>query len=128
MKIPNSKLCCQFKHSLYYVPDTYSYEYIDKETGEIKIHTGKYRRRAKSIDEVPYWRIYIVRTITLDKPDEFGSKTRREIVHRTGGNYSIETVFDLLRSWGDPGNNRIVDYNIRYHYEAWPRRTLRNRK
>ena len=128
MKIPNSKLCCQFKHSLYYIPDTYSYEYTDKETGEIKTRTGKYRRRAKSIDEVPYWRIYIVRITTLDKPDEYGYKTHRKIVHWSRFNYTIDKVFNLLRSWGDPSNDYTIDYGQRYIYEAWPRKTRRNKK
>ena len=127
MKIPNSKLHCQFKHSLYYIPDTYSYEYTD-EDGEVKTQTGKFRRHAESMDEVPYWRLYIVKIITLDKPDKYGRTTYREIVHKTVCNYPINDVFHLLRKWGDPNDSYPIAKGQRYIYEAWPRKTKRNKK
>ena len=127
MKIPNSNLYCQFHYKDYI--KTSQLEAVNiklqNETKQIFVRT---KERATSIDEVPYWRIYIVRTVTLDEPDEYGRKTRREIVHKTIGNYPIDDVFKLLRSWGDPSNGYTIIKCYKYHYEAWPRKTASNRR
>ena len=124
MKILDTNIHCTFHYRLYKKKqrvETVTYN-IDDITRTYKIKLNEY---AKSIDEVPYWRLYIVKFKRIQTP--YGIKFERTIVYKSVCNYNFMDICDLMTRMGNLKDNYVPDKYSYYRYECWPRTTMFNK-
>ena len=114
MKILNTDIHCTFHYKLYKKK-----QHVETDN---KIKINEY---AKSIDEVPYWRLYIVKFQRKQTPH--GIKFERTIVYKSVGNYNFMDICDLMARIGNPKDNYMPKRYSYYRYECWPRATISNK-
>ena len=119
MKILNTNIHCTFHYKLY---KKKQHVETDGITHTHKIKTNEY---AKSIDEVPYWRLYIVKIKRIQTPH--GIKFERTIVYKSVGNHNFTDICDLMARIGNPKDNYMPQRYSYYRYECWPRATMCNK-
>lgn len=131
MKIPNTNICCKFLYQAYKLNPHIEIVKFEEhgavtQDGEI-IPFNKLRKlyRATSIKQVPYWRLYIVKH--YKEGTWYGVRHRREIIHKTFCNYSYEFICELIRNTGDLKDIYDEMPGVYYSYEAWPRKTTKNK-
>ena len=128
MKIPNTNICCTFYYQQFKIK-----QHKRTMVGMFQTDEGEipYRNRitcstyAKSIDDVPYWRLYIVKKERVKT--KYGVVIRRNVVFKTQLNFDFQNVCDLISRLGNLKNNYGHTKGVSYCYECWPRRTMFNR-
>ena len=123
MRIPGSNLTCQFYYK-HYCTGVKQHTVRFELNGVTQAYPVRTKTHATSIDQVPYWRIYIVKRCRVST--EYGDKYVREIIHKTVANYTFDDVCEFIREWGKPEYKSHK--GCTYFYEAWPRKTRHNRK
>ena len=119
MRILDTNIHCTFHYKLYKKK-----QHVETVTYNIdgKIKTNEY---AKSIEEVPYWRLYVVKIKRIRT--QHGIKFERTIVHKSVGNYDFMNICDLMTRIGNPNDNYMPERYSYYRYECWPRATMCNK-
>jgi hypothetical protein len=126
MKIPETNLYCTF-HTKQFKIKQINKTHTGVLFNQIVKYPIRYAEYATSIDQVPYWRLYIVaerKIYNFNLP-----KIVRTIVYKSANNYELSEIFSLIKKLGNPNDNyeqHDGQYNIRYHYEAYPRATRKN--
>lgn len=123
MKIPNSNVTCQFYYQRYRtdtvrISKTITY---DDTTLYCPINI---RLHAKSIEEVPYWSLYIVKRKLIQKYP-FVRYTNKYVCKSTF-NHTFDELCNLLRDLGNANDLYRKEKDTTYFYAAWPRKTRCN--
>lgn len=124
MRILDTNIHCTFHYKLYKKKqhvETVTYN-IDGTTHTYRIKTNEY---AKSIDEVPYWRLYIVKFKRVQTQQDI--KFERTIVYKSVGNHNFMDICDLMTRIGNPKDNYMPKRYLYYRYECWPKATMFNK-
>ena len=114
MRILDTNIYCTFHYKLYKKKQRVETD------GKIKIN-----EYAKSIDEVPYWRLYVVKFQRIRT--QHGIKFERTIVHKSVGNHDFKNICDLMTRIGNLKDNYMPERYSYYRYECWPRATMCNK-
>jgi hypothetical protein len=86
--------------------------------------------KAKSINDVPYWRLYVICRRRVETQQRLcGYCIKRETVFKLPINFSYTDIVQIMKMLGPAANCvQTVEPDCTYTYECWPRATRYNRE